>query len=177
MPTPVSRPRVSPLPARAVGGTSPLLAEVGMRTREPSHVFALRILGELGASLIPQVFGAADGRAFVDTLRDRIQADLIPLAGDLVIFEDGELVAVVTSVRPDGTVEFMYAQGGVVRRGFLNPARPEARRDERGRILNTFVRPFKPHDSPRQRYLAGELFSGYLRLDRLMRLSAASLGR
>jgi len=66
----------------------------------------------------------------------------------------------------------MYAQGGVVRRGFLNAARRERRRDERGRVLNTFVRPFKPGDPARQRYLAGELFTGFLRLDRLVTLSA-----
>jgi hypothetical protein len=148
--------------------TSPLLEDVGMRTREPAHVFALRILGELGARPVADAYGAPDGREFVAALRERVEADILPRPGDLVVFEDGWLVGVVTSVRADGTVEFVFARDGVVRRGFLNSSRPGRRRDERGRVLNTFVRPFRPDDRRTQRYLAGELVTGYLRLERLV---------
>jgi len=140
-----------------------------MRTEEPCHVFALRVLGEMGARLVPQAYGAPDPQTFVAALRDRLHPDLVPLAGDLVVFEDGWLVGVVTSVRSDGTVEFIFSRGGVVRRGFLNTSFRGRRRDAQGRILNTFVRPFKSGDPPSQKYLAGELVTGYLRLDALVR--------
>jgi hypothetical protein len=157
------------LPTRDPGTVSPLLADVGMRTREPPHMFALRVLGEMGARLVPEAYGAPDGLAFVAALSDRLERDVVPLAGDLVVFEDGWLVGVVTSVRADGTIEFVFARDGVVRRGFLNPARPDERRDPRGRVLNTFVRPFRSQDRGSQRYLGGQLLSGFLRLERLVR--------
>jgi hypothetical protein len=157
------------LPARDPEITSPLLADVGMRTHEPPHVFALRVLGEMGATLVPEAYGAADSRAFVAALRDRLEPDVVPLAGDVVVFEDGWLVGVVTSVRADATVEFVFARDGVVRRGYLNTASPHVRRNDGGRVLNTFVRPFKSEDTRSQAYLAGELISGYLRLERLTR--------
>jgi hypothetical protein len=36
-------------------------------------------------------------------------------------------------------------------------------------VLNTFVRPFRSQDGRSQKYLGGQLWSGFLRLERLVR--------
>jgi hypothetical protein len=56
-----------------------------------------------------------------------------------------------------GVLEYVYAGGGVVRRGFVDPARPTTRRDLTGSVVNTFMRHGKKWPAKGTRYLAGEL--------------------
>ncbi|MBI4512298.1 MAG: hypothetical protein HY698_21880 [Deltaproteobacteria bacterium] len=152
-----------------------LRGQVGERTREPSSQFALRVLRSLGVLLREDLLRTPDGVALARMASQvaAITREIQPLAGDLVLFQEGRLWGVVTAVRENGTVEFVYADRGVVRRGFVHPSTPSLRRDDRGRVLNTFVRPYHPSDGPGQRYLAGELLTGFVRLDKLVQWAMA----
>jgi hypothetical protein len=79
------------------------------------------------------------------------------------------LVAVVVSTDSRDVVEFVYLARGVVRRGYLSRAHPADKRDADGRVLNTFIRHSDGGDPADTRYLAGELYGGLVRLDRLLR--------
>ena len=132
---------------------------VGTRTQEPSLAFALHVAGGFGVR-----FDTTTGPELIERARTEHRFVSDPRPGDLVVFENGAAFGVVSQVE-DGTVEFLYAQRRVVRRGLVTPRAPDRKRDERGRALNTFVRPYTPGDPPEQRYLAGELLTGFIRGD------------
>ena len=162
-----------------------LRAHVGARDEDSHHVtFALTALRSIGSRLDPELAGAADGHALVEIARQR--GALAPAGsgegvvsrprlGDLLVFdnvtgtEPASLVAVAVSVDDRGVVEFIYLARGVVRRGFVAPARPRDKRDEDGRVLNTFVRHSDGRDPGGTRYLAGELLAATIRLAALLR--------
>jgi hypothetical protein len=92
--------------------------------------------------------------------------------GDILFFDTrgvapaptcADHAGIVESVSPDGRIAFVEARGGRTRRSFVDPARPTARRDERGEILNTFLRPKAIDDPPGARYFAGEMLCGVAR--------------
>jgi hypothetical protein len=92
--------------------------------------------------------------------------------GDILFFDTrgvapsptcADHAGIVESVSPDGRIAFVEARGGRTRRSFVDPARPMARRDERGEILNTFLRPKAIDDPPGARYFAGEMLCGVAR--------------
>ena len=96
-------------------------------------------------------------------------------AGDVVFFDthgDDEApscadhAGIVESVDGDGRVGFVEARGGEVRHSFVDPSRPTLRRDERGQILNSFLRPKLISDPPESRYFAGEMLCGVTRVRR-----------
>ncbi|RMH38868.1 MAG: hypothetical protein D6689_18235 [Deltaproteobacteria bacterium] len=156
-------------PARAA-----LYALVGTRAGGDPARFAVAALERLGLRLAPEVAAAADGPALVAAARARgalFRRGPVAL-GDLVVFDGlqgagpAALVGVVTASRADGTVEFIYLGMGVVRRGYVHVARPRDRRDRDGRVLNTWLRVRRGHYA---RGLAGDVFSTYIRLDRLTR--------
>jgi hypothetical protein len=66
-------------------------------------------------------------------------------------------VGLVVDSAPDGRVTFLEARGGVTRRSYVDPRMPETRRDERGAIRNSFLRPRRPSDTPAAPLLAGEM--------------------
>lgn len=160
-----------------------LRALVGGRDEQSSHVqFALATLSGLGAGLDPRLRNADDGPALRDLAAERgaliIDAETAvtrPRLGDLLLFdrvvaeEPASLVAVAISTDSRGVVEFIYLARGVVRRGFLDRAHPTDKRDADGRVLNTFVRHSDGTDPAGTRYLAGELHTATIRLDRLLR--------
>jgi len=67
---------------------------------------------------------------------------------------------IVESVDGDGRLGFVEAREGQLRHSFVDPARPTVRRDERGQVLNTFLRPKRVDDPPEARYYAGEMLCG-----------------
>jgi hypothetical protein len=150
---------------------------VGVRDRDSTHVqFALDVIQHLGVKLDPELREVEAGRELVALARTRDAAEArSPLLGDLVVFdavegdEPASLVGVVISVDRAGTVELIHLSRGVVRRSYVNPGRPSATRDDQGHALNTFIRPGRAGDARGTRYLAGELFSTFIRLDRLAR--------
>ncbi len=80
--------------------------------------------------------------------------------GDVLFFDLGdgcaEHTAVVESVEA-GRLGFREWRDGSVRHSFVDATRPHDRRDENGRILNTFLRIKHPDDQPGTRYFAGEM--------------------
>ena len=77
------------------------------------------------------------------------------------------LLGIVVSTDNQGTAEFVYLSRGVERRGYVNPRHPDTKRDRGGRAMNTHIRHSNGRDPRGTKYLAGQLFAGYLRLDRL----------
>jgi hypothetical protein len=73
---------------------------------------------------------------------------------------------IVESVDSDGRLGFVEARDGQVRHSFVDPERPTLRRDERGQVLNTFLRPKRVSDPPETRYYAGEMLCGIGRASR-----------
>jgi hypothetical protein len=92
--------------------------------------------------------------------------------GDILFFDTrgtgerpdcADHAGVVERVSPDGRIGFLEARGGRLRHSFLDPAHPAWRRDARGELLNTFLRPVRPDDPPGARYYAGEMLCGIAR--------------
>jgi len=88
--------------------------------------------------------------------------------GDLLVFDhtEGELadlVAISLGRDARGVTEFIYAAGGVVRRGFADPHRPAMRRDADARVVNTFLRAGRRWPPKGTHYLAGELLAHVVR--------------
>jgi hypothetical protein len=149
---------------------------VGSRDGREHVAFALAV----SAALHPDVGApaAADGPALVELARKRGalgDPDVAGVvAGDLLVFDrvsDGEaasLVAVVLGRDERGVVEMMYVARGVVRRGFVDPARPQIRRDKQGRVVNTYLRHGKEQPPEGTRYLAGELLAHVVSAGRLV---------
>jgi len=95
--------------------------------------------------------------------------------GDILFFdtrgvaprpECADRTGIVESVGASGRITFVEAQRGGVRRSFVDPAHPSARRDARGEILNSFLRPIRIDDPPGARYFAGEMLCGVARTTR-----------
>ncbi len=152
---------------------------VGRRDKKRSHSrFALDALGSLGLSLdSDRELAAIDiGRDLVRVASARfaVSSQKSALLGDLVVFDrvvaslPASLVGVVVGQRGDGSIEFIYLARGVVRRGWVNPLRPNEKRDGKGKILNTFVRHSDGGDRSGTRYFAGHLFTKIIRLNRLL---------
>lgn len=92
--------------------------------------------------------------------------------GDILFFDTNgvgrtpacaDRTGIVESVGAGGRITFVEARGGHIRRGFVDPARPTDRRDARGEILNSFLRPIRIDDPPGARYFAGEMLCGIAR--------------
>ncbi|HTL35811.1 MAG TPA: hypothetical protein VL326_21925 [Kofleriaceae bacterium] len=101
---------------------------------------------------------------------DKLAArDAVPNPGDVLVFDravsgnESDLVALVIGRDARGVTEFLYAGGGVIRRGFCDPSRASIRRDENGVVVNTFLRHGKLWPPKGTRYLAGELLSHVIR--------------
>jgi hypothetical protein len=91
--------------------------------------------------------------------------------GDLVFFRLGDKgcgdhVGLVEAIDPQGRITFKESRAGEIRRSFVHPGAPSLRRDESGRVLNTFLRPKRRDDPPAARYFAGEMLCAVGRVDR-----------
>ena len=71
--------------------------------------------------------------------------------------------AVVERVGPTGRIAFLELRGGRLRHSFADPAHPEERRNGRGDILNSFLRPMRTDDPPGARHFAGQMLCGIAR--------------
>ncbi|MFN7143396.1 MAG: CHAP domain-containing protein [Myxococcota bacterium] len=98
----------------------------------------------------------------------------LPTPGDVAFFDDtyddngnGRLddplthVAVVESVDGKGTITLIHVGSKGVTRFLMNLRRPEDRHDADGNLINSYIRHRKAGDSPRTRYLAGELWVAF----------------
>jgi len=93
--------------------------------------------------------------------------------GDVLFFDtrshDDDLdcadrLGIVVEVDVRRRITFVEARGGQLLRGYVDPRQPLARRDERGEIINSFLRPKRLSDPDRTRYFAGEMLCGVARV-------------
>lgn len=70
---------------------------------------------------------------------------------------------IVEHVGPAGRIGFLELRGGHLRHSFVDPAHPASRRDGRGDLLNSFLRPMRPGDPEGARYFAGQMLCGIAR--------------
>jgi hypothetical protein len=152
-------------------------------TRGGHHRAARRAARDEGAALVERALHDAglrfgtDGSAralwgYMRTSHEEISpGEARP--GDVVFFDThgtGEEPAcadhagLVEAAAGDGRLGFVEARGGQVRHSFVDPAQPAVRRDDRGEILNSFLRTKQVSDPPAARYFAGEMLCGVFRV-------------
>jgi hypothetical protein len=173
---PVQTPR--PLPAWAMvaedgrrSGPRPPRPRGGIRGQSEASDLVVAALQEYGLR-----FGT-DGRvrSLWGYLRDshRKVAPQDALPGDVVFFrtrapgsaacDDPDHAGLVAAVETDGRIDFVEARGGLIRRSYVDPQRPRDRRDESGRVLNSFLRPRKVGDPDDTPTFAGEMLCAVVR--------------
>lgn len=169
LPAPHRRPATAPLPAIATVDDLRLL--VGLRDPRDPVVAAIDWLDQLGIAIDARPAGRIDGATITDVIawgeRHSRLADRMAVAmpGDLLVFERTDsdaaldLVAIVIARDPRGVMEMVYVAGGVVRRGFVDPARPSTKRDDKAMVVNSFLRHGRRWPPAGTRYLAGELLA------------------
>jgi hypothetical protein len=90
--------------------------------------------------------------------------------GDVLAFEIdegcGDHLALVEEVAPAGRITFREWRDGQLRRSYADPRAPRTRRDDQGRVLNTFLRIKRPDDPAHARYFAGEMLCAVFRADK-----------
>lgn len=148
---------------------SDLRALVGVRDKRDPYEIVLDWLAQLDIDIHPTANAGPELISWAQTANRLAAPTDIPRPGDLLVFDhaisDGpyDLVGLAIARDARGVTEFIYAGGGVIRRGFLEPIRPSSRRDLDGGILNTFLRHGKQWPPKGTRYLAGELLSHIIR--------------
>jgi hypothetical protein len=165
LPAPNQIAATEPLPATRI--PADLRALVGRRDKREPIEAAIAWARELGM----QVVGARSEEILVwaethDRLHD---AATPPERGDLLVFDrvnsddDADLFGVVIARDERNVTEFLYLGGGVIRRGFVDAARPKTKRDQAGASVNTFLRTGKRWPAKGSRYLAGEHLAHVIR--------------
>jgi len=153
-----------------------LRALVGSRRRDLSQVqFVLETLDAIGARTGAWLRATTTADQLLSSAGRRHAADphAPALLGDIAVFDrvfreqPSSVFGVVVGTDARGTVEFVYLARGVVRRGFVNLVHPDSKRDRDGRVLNTILRQKDGRGKKGAGDLASQLFSTYLRLDRL----------
>ncbi len=149
-------------------------ALVGHRDPRAPLAFALDTAAALSGATLPafttgaELVPWAQERGAFAPIVAGARAALAP--GDLAVFdrvvggEPASLVAVVLGVDDRGVADLLYLGRGVVRRGYVDPARPTLARDREGRVVNSYLRHGAEHPPAGTRYLAGELVTGRVRL-------------
>ncbi len=81
--------------------------------------------------------------------------------GDVLFFDMGsgcgDHTGLVETVEPGGRIGFRERRDGDTRHSYVTAGVPYVRRDDKGRVLNTFLRPKRMDDGPGTRYFAGEM--------------------
>jgi hypothetical protein len=81
--------------------------------------------------------------------------------GDVLFFDlgagCGAHVGLVETAEPGGRLGFREWRDGSSRHSFVTPRDPFLRRDAKGRIMNTFLRPKRMEDPAETTYFAGEM--------------------
>jgi hypothetical protein len=110
---------------------------------------------------------------YLRTAHERVDLD-DARPGDVIFFDTrsredaaptcADRVGIIERVDPDGRITFLEARAGLMQRGYVDPRSPMQRRNERGEILNSFLRPKRIGDPERTRYFAGEMLCGVARM-------------
>ena len=89
-------------------------------------------------------------------------------SGDVIFFDVGagcgSHTGLVETAEPAGRIGFRERRDGDVRHSYVTPSEPLVRRDGKGRILNTFLRPKRMEDPADTRYFAGEMLCAAFRV-------------
>jgi hypothetical protein len=165
---PPTRPAFAPPSLRS---THELRLLVGRRDARDPVAVALAWARQLGVAIEGGLDGAtiADVTAWAERRNRLADRSAPPMPGDLLVFArtqsdaDLDLVGVVIDRDARGVTELVYLAGGVVRRGFVDAARPTLRRDDKLRVVNTFLRHGRRWPPPGTRYLSGELLAHVIR--------------
>jgi hypothetical protein len=132
------------------------------KSAKPRHSSAALVEASLHArgirfgtdGTVPALYGFVQGQF------PRIQPEQAR-AGDVVFFDlgggCGNHVGLVEASDAEGRIGFREWRDGYPRHSFVTPRQPLLRRDVRGRILNTFLRPKRQDDPSDARYFAGEM--------------------
>ncbi len=163
----------APSPLRTYEG---LRTWVGVRTKEVPFVQVLmwhrtlqdrQVAAAQPATIAALVEQAQTNRAFVPAAELALTGLRV---GDLLVFDraiddaPASLLGLVASIDARGVSEFFYVAGGVVRRGFIDPARPALVRDADRRVVNTFLRHKQNQPPAGTHFLTGELIAGAIRI-------------
>jgi hypothetical protein len=160
-----------------------LRALVGVRRGDDPLAFALAAASSITERPAPAIAiapgpvtapdRASPGETLVGWLDARAAGidPTIVRAGDLLVFDravgdrPASLVAVALSRDDRGVIEMIYLAAGVVRRGFVDPARPSIARDRTTRRThNTYLRHGRDWPPAGTRFLAGQLLRSAYRL-------------
>jgi hypothetical protein len=89
--------------------------------------------------------------------------------GDVLFFDlgagCGAHVGLVETAEPGGRIGFREWRDGSSRHSYVTPHDPYLRRDTRGRIMNTFLRPKRMEDPAETTYFAGEMLCAAFRVE------------
>jgi hypothetical protein len=166
---------VAAIDLTTVSEADDLRALVGRRDGRTDVAFAIAAATRLRSAPPAGIAALTDGPALVVEAADALvaPADASPRVGDLLIFDRAEddepasRTAIVIAQDDRGVYEMIYLSHGVVRRGFVDPARPSTKRDADGKIVNTFLRDGDDYPPKGTKYLAGELLAHVLVWSRL----------
>jgi hypothetical protein len=90
-------------------------------------------------------------------------------SGDVLFFNLGDgcgrHVGLVETNESSGRIGFREWRDDSSRHSFVTPPKPYLRRDDSGRIMNTFLRPKRMGDPPTTPYFAGEMLCGVFHID------------
>ena len=156
-------------PAPALRTVADLRGLVGRRDKRASAIAAVAWARDLGTRLETVTTGS-ELVAWASSANALGAPSSIARPGDLLVFDRTEgdapsdLVAIAITRDDRGVTEFIYVAGGVVRRGFADPAHPALRRDRAGLVLNTFMRAGTRWPPKGTHYLAGELLAHVIRV-------------
>jgi hypothetical protein len=149
-----------------------LRAWIGRRDKRDPFAIVQSWLADLGLA-DDELLAVRDGTELVTWAKPR-SALLAPThptqPGDLLVFDratanaPADLIAIVIGRDARGVTELIYAGGGVIRRGFVDPTHPTARRDLTGGVMNTFLRHGRQWPPKGTRYLSGELLTHVIRV-------------
>ncbi|HTM20405.1 MAG TPA: hypothetical protein VL172_07860 [Kofleriaceae bacterium] len=163
-------------PLAPAGLDDELRALVGLRQKTATQLdFVRSALAAIGSPYQGDLGTVTDGPALAALAQARgaLATDAMPHRGDLLLFDDvvpghpASLIGVVVAVDARGVIEFIHLTRGIVRRGYLSPSYPHLKRDGDGRVLNVILRQEHGEGEAGAGDLAGDLFSAYVRLERL----------
>ena len=106
--------------------------------------------------------------AFVREQFAQVQADQAR-GGDVLFFDLGTgcgmHTGLVETAESGGRIGFREWRDGSPRHSYVTPRDPYLRRDGRGRIMNTFLRPKRMEDPAETTYFAGEMLCAVFRIE------------
>jgi hypothetical protein len=176
----------SPLPRRTPGAPPPAPLEIAAAAARFVGDRSLVVDGErfrFDCSGLVEAALASAGCAFTGSTAQLFEQARehrvlhrrrVPTPGDVAFFDDTydrdgdgrrndalSHIAVVETVDAAGTITLVHVGSEGVTRFLMNLKKPDERHDGAGSLINSYLRARKKGDSPRTRYLSGELWVAF----------------